>query len=355
MTAEENEVIARARSEIRDLQPYSHATFQPGLLRLHANELPWPGAHADDANEVNRYPEPRPRRLAQLAGDYFGVPGDAVFLSHGSDEAIDLLVRAFCSAGEDAIVTCPPTFGMYAVAAKIQGAGIIEVPLTVSGAWLPDFDRLQSISAPGVKIIFLCSPNNPTGNCAGADEILALARFWQGRSLVVVDEAYIEFADQASLARHIERHPNLVVLRTMSKAHGLAGARLGVALARPAIVQLLQRIAPPYSLSNYAIAAGIAAMQPLAIARTRARIDLLRAERARMTVQLTQLPAIAQLWPSDANFLLVRCYDSVRLMRAALAAGILVRDQSAALNLDNCLRVSIGAREDNDRLLEAWQ
>jgi hypothetical protein len=229
-----NPVLALARPDILQLQPYQHASWDPSLERMHANEMPWRAQGDNTQAGLNRYPEPQPRALVERMARLYDVPAANVLVGRGSDEAIDLLVRAFCRAGEDSVLITPPTFGFYKVAARIQGAGVIEVPL------LPDSFALDvpAVLEAGrrAKIVFLCSPNNPTGNLLDESALLGICRELADRALVCVDEAYIEFAARASLTTRLAEFPNLVVLRTLSKAYALAGARLGTLIASEDIV-----------------------------------------------------------------------------------------------------------------------
>ncbi|HKZ72869.1 MAG TPA: aminotransferase class I/II-fold pyridoxal phosphate-dependent enzyme, partial [Steroidobacteraceae bacterium] len=214
-------VLELARPEILALQAYEYAEWDASLERLHANELPWRALGDASAAGLNRYPEPQPHELVARLAELYGVAPDALLIGRGSDEAIDLLVRAFCRAGTDAVVICPPTFGMYAVAARIQGAAVRSVPLRAAGFEL-DAAAVLDACGPDVKLVFLCSPNNPTGNRLAGRELRQVIEGTAERALVVVDEAYVEFADAGSLAGQLDRYPNLVILRTLSKAYGLA-------------------------------------------------------------------------------------------------------------------------------------
>ena len=342
-----------ARPEIRALRAYEHAAWEPGLTRLHANELPW-RTPADGSQEgLNRYPEPHPHALTAALADFYGVPAGRVLVGRGSDEAIDLLIRSYCRAGEDAVLTCPPTFGMYAVAARIQGARLIEQPLQRSARWglderaLLDAARAQA----ALRLLFVCSPNNPTGNRLDAAAILRVARALEGRALVIVDEAYVEFAESPSLIAHVADTPGLVVLRTLSKAHGLAGARCGVAIAQEEIIALLRKVIQPYAITQLTIEAVMAALTREARELTRERIATLRTERARLSTALAATRGVRYVWPSDANFLLVEFEDAGEALERAHRARLLVRDLRGAAVLGEALRISIGSPEQNDRLL----
>ncbi|HEX7325172.1 MAG TPA: aminotransferase class I/II-fold pyridoxal phosphate-dependent enzyme, partial [Rhodanobacteraceae bacterium] len=235
-------VLDLARPEIRALAAYSSARMEArgGSICLNANESPWP-PFGSSAN-WNRYPDAQPAALVQRLADLYAVKPDEVLVGRGSDEGIDLLVRAFCTAYRDAILISPPTFGMYAVCARAQGAGVIEVPLRRD--FSVDTDALLAAITPAVKLVFVCAPNNPTGAAVARGTILRLAAALDGRALLVVDEAYVEFAAPKadSVATAIARHPNLVVLRTLSKAYALAGVRIGALLAAAPIVALLRKL-----------------------------------------------------------------------------------------------------------------
>jgi len=344
---------AIARPDILTLAPYEHAAWNPSLERLHANELPWRGSGDDSEAGLNRYPEPQPRALVEQLAALYDQPTANVLVTRGSDEAIDLLTRAFCRAGTDQVLVCPPTFGMYAVAAGIQGAGVVRVPLDAARGFACDTAAVLAACTPTVKLVYLCSPNNPTGNLIPEETILQLARELAGRALLVVDEAYIEFADSPSCARQLQAHPWLVVLRTLSKAYGLAGARCGVVLAHADVIALLRRIIEPYNLAQLSVEAVLRALQPAARAATRERVALIRDERARLATALSGSAAVIHVWPSAANFLLVEFAAPQRVFEQACAAGLLVRDVRRQPGLGRALRITIGTPEQNRRLLAA--
>ena len=342
-----------ARPDIINVDPYEHAAWDPTLERLHANELPWRAAGDDSVAGLNRYPEPQPRALvAQLAALY-GQPAHNVLVTRGSDEAIDLLTRAFCRAGTDQILVCPPTFGMYAVAARVQGAGVVRVPLDPARGFAFDVAAVLAACTPTVKLVYVCSPNNPTGNLVPGQTILQLAEALAGRALVVVDEAYIEFADAPSSTQLLRDHPWLVVLRTLSKAHGLAGARCGVLLAHADIIELLRRIIEPYNMAQLSIEAVLRALQPAARQAARGRIAVLRSERAALAAALAGAATVLRVWPSAANFLLVEFHDPGQAFERACAAGLLVRDVRRQPGLGQALRITVGTPQQNQRLLAA--
>jgi len=349
------EVLALARAEIRALKPYDHAAWDPAFERLHANELPWRSPTDDSLAGLNRYPEPQPHELVRLLAKLYGVAPDSLLVSRGSDEAIDLLVRAFCRAGEDAVLVTPPTFGMYAVAARIQGAAVVTAPLRRELGYALEVDRigeaLQTAGAARIKLVFLCTPNNPTGNPLEPATIERVLDAAAGRALVVVDEAYVEFSAHLSLANRIADHPQLVILRTLSKAYGLAGARVGALLARPEIVALLRKIIPPYAMAQPTIEDACRALAPSQVALTASRVAELVAERERVAAALRRSANVRSVWPSDANFLLVEFHDADRAFASARAERLLVRDFRSQPGLEGSLRISIGTPEQNSRLI----
>jgi histidinol-phosphate aminotransferase len=342
-----------ARADIVALAPYEHAAWEPTLERLHANELPWRTAEDGSRAGLNRYPEPQPRILIERLAELYAVAPECLLVGRGSDEAIDLLTRGFCRAGRDAVLVCPPTFGMYAVCARIQGARVIEAPLLADDFALEPQAVLERCTAD-LKLLFLCSPNNPTGNLLDEAAMLRIAGELTGRALVVVDEAYIEFAQAPSLARLVPRLPNLAVLRTLSKAHGLAGARCGALIAHPEVISLLRKIIPPYAIPQLTLEAVLARLQPEALARERARLEGLLGERARLLGALPRLPLVTRVWPSAANFVLAEFRDAAAALARAGEARLLVRDARGYPGLGRALRVTVGTPEQNRRLLEAW-
>jgi histidinol-phosphate aminotransferase len=303
---------------------------------------------------LNRYPEPHPHALAAALAAHYCVPAEMLLPGRGSDEAIDVLVRGFCRAGEDAVLICPPTFGMYAVAARIQGAKVLEVPLLRSAGFGLDIEAVRAhvlAERSHVKLVFLCSPNNPTGNLLSRAAVLALVQSLEGRALVVVDEAYIEFSEEPSLAATVSEHPGLAVLRTLSKAHALAGARCGSLIAHPEVIALLRKVIMPYAVSQPTIEAVLRALRPEMQSQMQPHLLTLRTERARMAARLAALPAVQRVWPSAANFLLIQCEDAARLIRHAHDSGFLLRDLSPVAQLGQAVRVTLGTPEQNERLL----
>ncbi|MBS0382262.1 MAG: histidinol-phosphate transaminase [Proteobacteria bacterium] len=344
-----------ARPEIRALQPYSSARMEArgAAVMLNANESPWPpfGSDAD----WNRYPDPQPQALIGRLAELYGVEPGQLLAGRGSDEGIDLLVRAFCAAGRDAILVSPPTFGMYAVSARVQGAGVIEAPLREDFSL--DVEAIVAAATPAVKLVFVCVPNNPTGAGVPREAILRLADSLRGRALVVVDEAYVEFVDPAgecaSVADCIGKRENLVVLRTLSKAWALAGARVGTLLADARVVALLRKIMPPYPLPTPGVDAALRALSQAGERAMHERVDVTLRERARMRDALVQLAGVREVLPSQANFLTVRFHDAGTVLDALLAAGVVVRDVRRYPMLGDALRFTLGTHGENDRVLQA--
>lgn len=348
-----NKHLALARPDILTLKPYEHAVWDPANERLHANENPWRAAADISAAGLNRYPESPPVALIERLARLYGVQPRQLTVGRGSDEGIDLLCRTFCRAGQDSVIVCPPTFGFYKVAAKVQGAGVIEVPLIKDRNFALDRAAILSAWTPAVKLVFLCSPGNPTGTLLDADELQALCADLDGKSIVVIDEAYIEFAGRKSFTTLIERFSNLIVLRTLSKAYALAGARCGSAIADADLIALLDRVLPPYAVPTTTIETVLAVTAPSQGAEFKSRVATLIAERAVLSERLARSPLIERVWPSDANFLLVECTDADAVLQAAQSARLVLRDQRSQPQLANCLRISVGSPEQNARLVSA--
>jgi len=345
-------VLDLARAEIRALQPYSSARMEAsgGELLLNANESAW-APTGDNGAGCNRYPDPQPAALVDALARLYGVRREQLLVGRGSDEAIDLLVRAFCRAGRDAILVQPPTFGMYAACARIQDAAVVEVPLRHD--FTLDVDAVLAALTPAVKLVFVCTPNNPAGSVVPRADIERLVRALDGRALLVVDEAYVEFADEGSVTDLLDRYDNLAVLRTLSKAWALAGARIGCLLAHPEVIALLRRIMPPYPLPLPSVDAALLALSGWGQANALAHIGVVRAERARMRASLAGLPGVRGVLPSQANFLTVRFDDAGAAYSRLFDVGIVVRDVRRYPGLDDALRITIGAPAENERVLAA--
>jgi len=354
------QVLALVRPEILALAPYSSARKESkgGRVWLDANEnpktpaatLPSEALAKEGRLNLNRYPEPQPVDLiATLAALYRVAPAQCL-VTRGSDEGIDLLLRTFCRAGQDAILITPPTYGMYVVAAGIQNARVVTVPLIRERNFALDADALLRAVGPEVKLVFLCSPNNPTGGLLDRAAVMKVVSTLATRAIVAVDEAYVDFSGQPSLAAEITSHPNLVILRTLSKAYGLAGARVGTTIADPAVIAILQKVIAPYPVPAPVLKAALAALTPDGLAAARDSVLQLTAERARLLTALPQLPAVKRVWPSDANFILIEVADSAKTMTAGRAAGIVWRDRSK--DVPHTIRLTVGTADENNQTLE---
>lgn len=340
-----------ARPEIRALKPYASARAladAAGIL-LNANESPWPPS-GDGGLGLNRYPDPQPAALKARLAELYGTRPGNLLVTRGSDEGIDLLVRVFCRSGVDRVLICPPCFGMYALSAQVQGADVVLAPLVDAG---DAFELPADLAdkAADCRIVFLCSPNNPTGNTIPTETVAALASAQEGTGLVVVDEAYVEFAPETSMSSLLAVHPNLVLLRTLSKAHALAGCRLGAVIADPVVIDLLRRIIAPYPLPTPTVSIAMQALTDASLADEHRHLATLAVERDRLNEALASSPGIVKLWQAAANFVLVRAVDGPALVRDAAEAGIRLRDQSAQPGLENCVRITVGTPEENETLI----
>ncbi|UCF80935.1 MAG: histidinol-phosphate transaminase [Acidobacteriota bacterium] len=339
------------RTHLRDAEAYSSARHlaQEGIF-FDANENAYGSVLAEaDAGalrlgeKLNRYPDPLQRELRSALAAYAGVGVEQVFAGSGSDEAIDCLLKAFVEPGES-VVVCTPTYGMYPVAATLHGAEVREAPL--DGAFDLDVDAVLG-RGRDAKLAFCCSPNNPTGNLLSRDRVFALCEGFRG--LVVLDEAYVEFSQCVSLVSELELCSNLVVLRTMSKAWGLAAARVGYALAADDVVSYLLKVKMPYNMNKLSEGTALAAL-----ARTERLAELKKkilAERGRLAERLEKLGA--RVYPSEANFLLVRFPGAAEAAKALAGRGLIVRTWSREPRLEDCMRITVGRPEENDKLLEA--
>ena len=333
------DIYRLARPNIRSLSPYSTARdeckVQIGSF-LDANENPID-------NGYNRYPDPRQVQLKGLVSTLKGMPLKNIFIGNGSDEAIDLCFRVFCRPGVDNAVSIAPTYGMYKVAADINDVQMREVPLGKDFS-LPVEGLLGACDAD-TRLMFVCSPNNPTGNAFPVDEILTLADKFDG--MLVVDEAYIDFSSQKTMLKHIADYPNLIVLQTLSKAYGMAALRLGLAFGDERTMGMFANVKYPYNVSLAAMEKAMALLKR----DVAAEVAGIRSERERMADALARLPRVRKVWPSDANFLLVEVDDARGLYNELLDRQVIVRDRSKVAGCEGCLRITIGTREENDRVL----
>jgi histidinol-phosphate aminotransferase len=335
-----NSVISLVRSNIRRLTPYSTARDEyKGKLGvfLDANENPF-------SNGYNRYPDPRQLSLKSLLAEIKGIASDKIFIGNGSDEAIDLCIRIFCEPRIDNIVTIRPTYGMYSVSAAINDVEVREVPL--GRDFSLSADAMMAACDNNTKLMFICSPNNPTGNSMPVEQLRWLLEYFNG--VVVVDEAYVDFSSQPSMLTLLDEYSNLIVLHTMSKAYGLAALRLGLAFAHPSIIELFSNVKYPYNINL----AGMERAAELLERNVADEIALIKEERSRVMQQLSQMECVEKVYPSDANFLLVKVADAKAMYDALIQEQIIVRDRSHVPGCEGCLRITIGTPQENDRLLE---
>ena len=355
----ENILNDLVRENIRLLKPYSSARdeFKAGNSELQTpnSELRTPNTELSflDANENSlggpwkRYPDARQHELKHSVGQLKGVAPEQIFLGNGSDEAIDLLMRVFVEPGRDNIILMPPTYGMYAVQAGIHGAAVRKAPLRTD--FSPDVEAVRQATDEHSKLLFICSPNNPSGNRIPDGFVEDVLNFFPG--LVVVDEAYIDFSDKPSWLTRLSQHPRLVVLQTFSKAWGLAGLRIGMAFAHPTVIGALDKIKYPYNLSSANIGLLFEALGKKKVVDE--QVKTLLAERRRLETELSKLPLVEKVFPSDANFLLVRVRDAAKVYQYLIGQGIVVRRRDGELHCENGLRITVGTPEENTNLLQA--
>lgn len=335
------------RPNIRKLVPYSSARDE---FKGNANVFL-------DANEnslgsplikwYNRYPDPLQWELKKKLSSIKGIAPEHIFIGNGSDEPIDLLYRAFCEPGIDNMIVCPPTYGMYEVSANINNVSIKKVPLTPQ--YQLDLEALEEAIDANTRIIWLCSPNNPTGNALYREDIELILNNFDG--LVVVDEAYINFSRHRSFIPDLADYPNLVVMQTLSKAWGLAALRIGMAFASKEIIDVFNKIKPPYNISQPAQELALQALENMEDVNEMIRI--LVAEREKLAVALGELSQVIEVYPSDANFLLVKTVEARKLYHYLTEKGIVVRDRSSVILCEDCLRITVGTPKENQQLLEA--
>jgi histidinol-phosphate aminotransferase len=349
------EIMNLVRPEVARMHGYSSARVegeQEMRIFLDANENPYP-PYPGGENEVrlNRYPEVQPYELRTVFGERNGVTAGNVFLSRGADEALDLLVRIFCSEGKDGVILCSPTFPMYEHSVNVQGARLLDVPMTSD--FQLDVDRILETQKndPNIKMMMVASPNNPTANLLRRDDLLRIAQAFRGQTIVVVDQLYIDYSDEPSMVPDIAELPNLVVVRSLSKEHSMAGERIGITISHPTIVSLLRRVAAPYLLSQSSIRAAENVASPAGAAYSAEKIQLILAERTRLQKELPSLDVVAHVYPTDANFFLVKFFDAGQVVKACEAEGIKVRSRSMVPGLENCVRIAVGTPEENDELL----
>ena len=335
------------RENIKDMVPYSSARDEfhgEAKVFIDANEnslgsplLKW----------YNRYPDPHQQKLKQKISAIKGIAPEHIFLGNGSDEAIDILFRAFCEPGRDNVIVCPPTYGMYEVSARINNVAVKKVQMT------PDFqldlEELEETIDPNTKIIWLCSPNNPSGNALHREDIEMVLNNFDG--IVVIDEAYINFSRQRSFIPDLIDYPNLVILQTLSKAWGLAALRVGMAFASAGIIDVMNKIKPPYNINEPSQELVSQALDE--VEQVNEMIKIIVSERNRLAAALKQIPIVEEVFPSDANFLLVRIKEARKVYEYLLGKGIVVRDRSTTPGCADCLRITVGTPKENEILLSA--
>lgn len=337
------------RENIKKLVPYSSARDEfkgEAAILLDANENAF---GSPLALNYNRYPDPLQLKLKGKISQIKGVPTNSIFLGNGSDEAIDILFRAFCKPGIDNVIIVPPTYGMYEVSANINDIAIKRVNLTP--AFQLNLEGIAEAIDEQTKIIFICSPNNPTGNSINRDDIETVLSNFNG--LVVVDEAYINFSKQKSFIQELLEYNNLVILQTLSKAWGLAGLRIGMAFASPEIIDIFNKIKPPYNINEASQMLGLEALDN--IDKVNNWIKETVEERELLDKMLLALPFVQHVYPSDANFLLMKANNPKDIYNYLVELGIIVRDRSSVTLCENCLRITVGTPEENKELLTALQ
>jgi histidinol-phosphate aminotransferase len=343
-------IVALARPEIRSLRPYEAAEQVDDTIRLNANEAPWSSKADRFRRPLNRYPEIRPAGLGRSLSDYFGCAREQWLVTRGTSEAIDLLMRAFCRAGKDNVVTTSPTFSMYGHYAAVQGAAHRTVATQEKEDFALDPDALLGACDDATRLIFICSPNNPTGTLLPQETLIDVLERRGDRSAIVVDEAYIEFAGEPSAVGLLSRYGNLVVLRTLSKALAFAGARCGAVMGPVDVIRMLNAIQAPYALSTPVVECVEDALGQSCLEESqRLTADIAR-ERERLVAAIREFGSVEKVWPSAANFFLLRARNSDAIMAHCASEGVLLRDFGGALA--GCIRVTVGSADENDRLLE---
>jgi histidinol-phosphate aminotransferase len=334
------------RPHIWDLKPYSSARDEysgEAKVFLDANENPYD----DKKSGWNRYPDPYQREIKKQLAAIKAVPEESIFIGNGSDEAIDLLYRIFCEPAKDNVILCPPTYGMYEVSASIHNVETIKVELTED--YQLQVVKILEAQNEYSKLLFICSPNNPTGNVLQKEAIEQLLQGFQG--IVVIDEAYIDFSSEASWLTHLNQYDNLVIMQTMSKAWGLAAVRLGMAFTNPELINIFNKVKPPYNISGPNQQVVLETLHNKS--QVESEVNKILADREKLATVLQELEVVTRIHPSDANFLLVEVKDAALLYKQLLTKEIVVRDRSKVSLCGNCLRITVGTEEENNKLLES--
>jgi histidinol-phosphate aminotransferase len=332
------------RPTIKALKPYSSARdeFQgnsSGMVFLDANENPF-------ENGVNRYPDPQQRKLKAILSEIKNISTKNILLGNGSDEVLDLIYRAFCEPNHDNIITLPPTYGMYSVLANINAIDIKEVQLDEH--FQPKVDDIIKCSNQNSKLLFLCTPNNPTGNSFGPQSVERLINEFKG--IVVIDEAYIDFANDESWSTRLNEFPNLIVTQTLSKAYGMAGIRLGICFASEEIISVLNRIKPPYNVNELTQKKAIELLKDKSITAT--QIKSILSERDALISELNTIKFVSKIYPSDANFVLAKVDDATKRYNQLIKTGIVIRNRTTQPGCENCLRFTVGTPKENEKLIK---
>jgi len=331
------------RKNILGMKPYSSARdeykdLQADMVFLDANENPFD-------TPLNRYPDPQQTRLKESIASQKMVSTDQLLLGNGSDEVLDLIFRAFCEPNQDSILTTPPTYGMYDVLANLNAVDNILVPLSPN--FQLEVDSILDAIKPQTKLLFICSPNNPSGNSVERKAIERLLKNFNG--LVIIDEAYIDFTKDPSWTQVLEQYPNLIVTQTLSKAYGLAGIRLGICYASKEIIAVLNKIKPPYNINSLTQEAAIKAFENKD--SVQAQIESILNERSNLINAFKSVPFIKKIYPSEANFILIKVDDANKRYEELIKNGIVVRNRSSQLHCENCLRITVGTPSENTQLI----
>ena len=351
------DVLDLARPELRSIVPYTPGAYEPDFIRMNANESPYRSPGDNTERGLNRYPPPRPYALRACLASHYNVPDEQILVTRGSSEAIDVLIRAFCTANKDSIVICPPTFDMYRLYADIQNVRVIEVPLARNQSLNSDFslntnEVINQINA-GAKLVFICSPNNPTGGSMARNDIVQICKAARGKSLVVLDEAYREYSAQEGFRALQKTNDHIVCLRTLSKFVSLAGVRCGTIIGSENLIEFLGKVLPPYTFPTPSIEIVLKALEKNSLAVSKNSNRILLSERSRLAEALGKFSVVRKIWPSDANFLLIGTTEKERFVMAAKNGGVLVRTFNNHDSIEQCVRITVGRPKDNDRLLEA--
>lgn len=348
-----------ARPEIVAMKPYSSARKEaPGEgVLLNANEAPWP--LLDPESRLNRYPDPQPERLLRHLARLYQTGQDKLLVTRGSDEGIDLLTRVFCRAGQDAILQCPPAFGMYRIAAQTQGADVVSVPRSTEDFSLDEQGVVDALDVdPRIKLVFLTSPSNPTGDVLDRSFLLRLLDLAQGRALVIVDEAYAEFTDHPSATSLVDDYEHLVVLRTLSKAWAAAGLRCGSVIAQETVISLLRRIIAPYPLPSPVVSLAMDILDDDILEKQRNLLRQVKNNKRILLAMLEGRPFVRKIYPGEANFVLIQVDDADALLSFCAQYNVILRGFPAEQALRGCIRISVGSEDDLaslERALDKWE